>query len=171
MKIVRNFVLLFFTFLFSVMCSNGQTIVGTYAIKNVETGKLLRIKDANSSDGTPLVAYSPVNWKCMTWDFQQIDGRTYTLRNLFTNKTFQPVEEAVKEGTPLEQMPLAENKQNQEWEFIPVSEGVYQIKLKNSDLYLTPSDPKGKTNSPIILSSKKEGILQNWTIYLQDPKM
>src|SRR5665811_2339445 len=100
MKIVRSFVLLFFTFLFSVMCSNGQTIVGTYAIKNVETGKLLRIKDANSSDGTPLVAYSPVNWKCMTWDFQQIDGRTYTLRNLFTNKTFQPAEEAVKDGTP-----------------------------------------------------------------------
>ncbi len=151
--------------------ASGQNIKGTYAIKNVETGLLLRIKDANNQDKTPLVAYTPINWKCMTWDFQQVEGETYRLRNLFTNKTFQPVAKAKKEGVALEQMPLLKGEEIQEWEFIPVSKDVYQIKLKNSDLYLTPSDEHGQVNSPILLSGKKEGKLQNWTIYLQDPQM
>lgn len=46
--------------------TNGQTIQGTYAIKNVKTGMLLRVKDANGKNGTPLVAYNPENWKCKT---------------------------------------------------------------------------------------------------------
>ena len=41
------------------ICSTSfaQVIKGTYAIKNVQTGMLLRIKDADKKDGTPLVAY------------------------------------------------------------------------------------------------------------------
>lgn len=151
--------------------SYGQNIQGTYAIKNVETGLLLRIKDANNKDRTPLVAYPASNWKCMTWDFQQVEGETYRLRNLFTNKTFQPVAKVQKEGVALEQMPLLKNDESQEWEFIPVSIDIYMIKLKNSNLYITPSSEKNGVNSPIILSGKKEGKLQNWMIYLQDPKM
>ena len=151
--------------------SYAQNIQGTYAIKNVETGLLLRIKDANNTDGTPLVAYPASNWKCMTWDFQHVDGEIYRLRNLFTSKTFQPLARAKKEGVALEQMPLLKGDESQEWEFIPVSKSTYQIKLKNSNLYITPSDEDGKVNTPIILSGKKEGKLQNWTIYLQDSKM
>jgi hypothetical protein len=44
---------------FTVIQSFAQ-IKGTYAIKNVETGIVLRIKDANTADGTPIVAYSPL---------------------------------------------------------------------------------------------------------------
>ncbi|WP_449437400.1 hypothetical protein [Pedobacter steynii] len=46
--------------------SYSQEIKGTYAIKNVKTGMLLRVKDASGKNGTPLVAYAPQNWKCMT---------------------------------------------------------------------------------------------------------
>ena len=60
-----------------------QIIKGTYAIKNVQTGMLLRIKDANKKNGTLLVAYTPTDWKCMTWDFKHIEGQTYQLENLF----------------------------------------------------------------------------------------
>lgn len=50
--------------------SFSQDIKGNYAIKNVKTGMLLRVKDAASKNGTPLVAYNPQNWKCMTWDLK-----------------------------------------------------------------------------------------------------
>lgn len=149
----------------------AQNIKGTFAIKNMETGLLLRVKDANNADATPLVAYPAQNWKCMTWDFQQVEGETYRLRNLFTNKTFQPVGNERKEGAALEQRPLTAGNAVQEWEFIPVSKDVYRIKLKNTELYVTPSGRNGEVNMPIVLSAKKEGALQNWTIYLQDPKM
>ena len=94
-------------FLFFV-CSHfasAQVINGNYAIKNVQTGMLLRVKDANGKNGTPLVLYNPENWKCMTWDFKHIDGNTYQLQNLLTNKTFQP-KSAPAAGTALEEQPF-----------------------------------------------------------------
>nr|MDQ3073596.1 RICIN domain-containing protein [Bacteroidota bacterium] len=94
----------------------SQVIKGTYAIKNVETGMLLRIKDANKKDGTPLVAYEPVNWKCMTWDFKHVDGQTYQLKNLFTGKTFQAKD--FTDGSSLEQQPFSIATTSQEYEFV-----------------------------------------------------
>src|SRR5690554_4657725 len=103
----------------------SQVIRGTYAIKNVQTGILLRIKDAITKNGTPLIAYSTVNWKCVTWDFNHIDGETYQLRNLFTGKTFQPERQEPYEGVALNQQPLVLKQANQQYEFIPVKKNVY----------------------------------------------
>ncbi len=157
--------------LLSLTClpSFSQVIKGTYAIRNVETGMLLRIKDANKKDGTPLVAYSPVNWKCMTWDFHHVAGQTYQLKNLFTLKTFQPKNPIVLDGVSLEQWPLLEKKESQEYEFIPLEKSTYMIKLRNTDFYLTPSHNKDTENLEIILAKKKDGKLQQWTIYKQHP--
>lgn len=155
---------------FSISCSS-QVIKGTYAIKNAETGMVLRIKDASNKNGTPLVSYTPVNWKCVTWDFQHIEGETYQLKNLFTGKTFQPINKKITSGTAMEQQPIEANLTEQEYEFIPVEKNSYLIKLKNSDLYLMPSDHKGSVNSAIILAEKTGTKLQQWTIYEQHPKI
>lgn len=151
--------------------SMGQNIKGTYAIKNVSTGMLLRVMDANKKNETPIVAYSPTNWKCMTWDFIRLKENTYLLRNLFTNKTFQPQKGEVIEGMGLEQQPVHNNKTNQQWEFIAASDNTYMIRLKGSNLYVTPSDKSGTINSKIILAKKRADKTQHWTIYEQHPAM
>ena len=148
-----------------------QTIKGTYAIKNVQNGMLLRMQDANKKDGTALVAYSPVNWKCVTWDFTKIEGNSYQLRNLFTNKTFQPENMKPVNGTVLHQQPISLNQNNQLYEFILIEKDIYLIKLKNTELYLSPADPKGTVNSAIVVNEKKKGKEQWWTIYEQHPTM
>lgn len=148
----------------------SQVIKGTYAIKNVQTGMLLRIKDANKANGTPIVAYSPVNWKCMTWDFIHVEGRYYQLRNLFSQKTFQPGKMPVAEGASLAEQPLVEKELSQQYEFIPVARDTFFIRLKGADLYLTSPDGEAADNTPIILAPKQKSLLQQWTIYLQDPK-
>jgi hypothetical protein len=119
-----------------VITASAQTIKGTYAIKNVQNGMLLRIKDANGKNGTPLVSYDPQNWKCMTWDFKHAGGNTYQLQNLFTHKTFQPQTKA-SANVALEEQPLAENAATQQYEFEPVGKDTYLIKLKGTDLYVT----------------------------------
>ena len=149
----------------------AQVIEGTFAIKNVETGMVLRVKDANGANGTPLVAYSPVNWKCVTWDFKHVAGQTYQLRNLYTNKTFQPANAVVEEGLLLEQQPLVMKQVNQLYDFILVEKNVYLVKATGTDLYVTPVDKNGTTDTPIMLSAKNGGKLQQWTIYLQKPTM
>jgi hypothetical protein len=156
--------------LFGSIVSFAQVIKGTFAIKNSHTGMVLRIKDANKANGTPLVAYTPVNWKCVTWNFEHIEGQTYQLKNLITNKTFEYSGSGAIEGSSLTQQPLILKKAGQQYEFIAVEGHRYLIRLKNSDLYITPSDTIGSVNSSIVLAKKQEGDLQYWTIYEQDPK-
>ncbi len=149
----------------------SQNINGTFAIKNVKTGIYLRIKDANKSDGTPLVAYSPVNWKCATWHFNRIEGQNYQLKNLFTGKTFQSQETAPANGVALEQKPFISKEVNQQYEFIPVKGNIYLIRLRNTDLYITPGDNNGTVNSQIILAKKNGTDLQYWTLHEQKPEI
>jgi hypothetical protein len=147
----------------------SQVIKGTYAIKNVQTGMLLRPENANKKDATPIVLYTPVNWECMTWDFKSTGGNTYQLQNLFTDKTLQPVEPVTSGKVEVYQQPLLKNNLRQQWEFIPVAGDIYLIRLKNTDLYLTPADGEGPVNSGVILAGKKKGESQKWTIYEQHP--
>lgn len=171
---MKNFLclpILFIALIFGSSACFSQVIKGTYAIKNNETGMLLRIKDANKSNGTHLVAYSPVNWKCVTWDFKHVDGQSYQLKNLFTGKTFQPANPTPSDGIALEQQPLVLNQKEQQYEFIPVEKDSYLIRLKGTGLYITPSDNKGAENADIILGGKNGNKLQQWTIYEQKPTM
>lgn len=169
MKIITTTLLIAIDLFLSVT-GYSQVIKRTYAIKNVQTGLLLRIKDASRADGTPLVAYWPVNWKCVTWDFNYIEGQTYLLKNLFTAKTIQSLNNTAASGDALKQQPI-NNSVNQQYEFIPVERNVYLIRLKGTDLYVTPSDKNGTVNSSIILSKKEDSKLQQWTIYEQHPEI
>lgn len=148
----------------------AQDIKGNYAIKNVHTGMLLRIKDANSKNGTPIVAYYPENWKCMTWNFKKTDANTYQLQNLFSSKTLQPISSAAA-NVAFEEQPLVAGAQQQQYEFIAIKKDTYMVKLKGTDLYLTPADAKGTVNSAIILAPKKGTPDQLWSIYEQAPTM
>jgi len=150
--------------------ASSQDIKGNYAIKNVQTGMLLRVKDAASKNGTPLVAYYPENWKCMTWNFKKTDANTYQLQNLLTNKTFQPVA-AAGANVAFEEQPFSADDNKQQYEFINVKKDTYLIKLKGTDLYVTPADAKGTVNSAIILAAKRNTIDQQWFIYEQAPTM
>jgi hypothetical protein len=169
---MKNIIATFACVIFYVSCAcKAQDIIkGTYAIKNMQTGMVLRIKDANSKNGTPIVAYDPVNWKCVTWDFKHVSGQTYNLQNLFSGKTLQPVNANAADGNALEEQPLT-NNDVQRYEFIPVEKNVYLIKLRGTDLYIAPSDKEGKVNAQIILAKKDGTKLQQWTIYEQHPTM
>ena len=143
---------------------------GDFALKNVHTGKYVRIKDANGADGTPIVAYSPENWKCVTWQFQPSAAGSYTLKNLLSGKTLQPLKGETKPGTALEEQPLNGQKP-QEYELVAAGKEQYRIRLKGTNLFLTPSDPHGATNTPIVLQPEQTGDLQEWVLIEQHPTM
>lgn len=71
----------------------------------------------------------------------------------------------------LKQATLQEENVYEQWEFIPNGNDAYRIKLKNTELYLTPADNSGNTNTQVTLQKKSEGDLQLWTIYEQHPSM
>jgi len=111
-----------------------------------------------------------VNWKCVTWEFKPSGNGSHTLKNLFSGKTLQPLHGDAKAGVALEEQPL-DNSQTQEYEMLLVIKDQYLVRLKGTDLYLTPGDPDGSTNSKIILDKKREGDIQRWTLVEQHPTM
>ncbi|MGI4864902.1 MAG: RICIN domain-containing protein [Janthinobacterium lividum] len=155
---------------FSMWPATAQVLQGTFAIRNVKTGLLLRIQDARPADGTPLVAYTPTNWKCMTWNFEHVEGNVYRLQNLFTHKTFQP-DATPAAGAALRQRPLAANQVGQQWEFELGTAQTYRIRLRGTALYVAPANATGAANTPIVLAEKADTPLQFWTLYIQHPTM
>lgn len=137
----------------------------TFAIQNVETGNALRPKGANYESGVEIIAYPLKNWECITWEMIEIDTNTYLLKDLFTEKTFQPKSEP-KEGVGLWQQSMGGTKL-QYWEFIKQTDNTYLIRLKGTELYITTSS--NEIDSPIILMPKQDSKTQLWKLVRQTP--
>jgi hypothetical protein len=142
-----------------------QVISGAFAIHNVETRKNLRPYNAGVSDGNRIILYPHNEWKCLTWRFNHIEGTTYQLQNLYTEKTFEP-KSGTEAGVTLWQQPLKKDK-SQYWEFIGQPDETYLIRLKDTELYITLSSDK--TDSDIILMPYQNSSRQQWKLIEQYP--
>jgi len=149
-----------------ITSASAQIISGTYAIQNTKSGKNLRPYEAGSQDGNSIVLYNHVEWKCMTWNFINVEGNTYQLKNLYTSKTFQPKEVPVKTGSSLVQEPISKSAL-QQWEFIKTGNNSYYIRPKGTELYITALSDQ--TNSDIILKEKRSDDSQLWRLVEQHP--
>lgn len=136
----------------------------SYAIQNIATNNCLRVHDANPADDTEIISYSNNNWECITWELIELQKNIYLLKNLYTEKTFQPLKN--EGGSKLIQKPLGGDSLKY-WEFIKTSGDNLRIRLKGTELYLTITSQDD--NSLIILQTKKESQSQLWKLIKQSP--
>lgn len=137
----------------------------TYAIQNVQTGMDIRLFNAGWKDGTQIVQYKHHNWECMTWQMIKLTDGSYLLKNLYSDKTFQPERDAA-EGVGLILHPLEAND-GQYWEFIEAVNDSWYIRLKGTELYVTPSSEEN--NAKLILEPLTETEFFRWTLIEQHP--
>ena len=123
-------------------------------IRNVQYGLLLRPRDANNADGTPLVLYSAQPWKCMTWTVKPSEnsgGLVASLKNRFTSKTF-----AEAEGGTVKQTPF---RADRVWKFEKLDDSRWRI--------LDPVDGKALTardEETVALDEWKDAPGQKWEV-------
>lgn len=142
-----------------------QNYENTYAIQNVGTGKDIRVYNAGNDDGTKIILYSHNNWECITWQLIGLENNTYLLKNLYTQKTFQP-SSAPATGVNLWQQTLGGSRL-QYWEFIEQEDATYLIRLKDTELYLTTTSDEN--NSDIVLMPRQDSDMQEWRLVRQNP--
>ena len=141
--------------------------VNAYAIQNVKTGKDIRVHNASINDEAKIILYSHHSWECMTWQFIQLEGDTYLLKNLYTQKTFRPSLSPAS-GVDLWQQPLGGDSL-QYWEFLKQADEKYLIRLKDTELYITVTSDSN--NSPIVLMPLQNTTEQQWVLIRQSPIM
>lgn len=139
--------------------------VNTFAIQNVKTSMDIRPHNAGIQDERAIIQYNHHNWECMTWQLIKLKDETYLLKNLYTQKTFQP-SAAPEAGIALWQQPL-EATDFQYWDFIKQDDGSYLIRLSDTELYISVSS--GKNNSPIVLMPLQNTAEQKWILIEQHP--
>jgi hypothetical protein len=106
----------------AVADTQPSTLAGqSFQIENLDQLLLLRPRDANSANGTPLVLYPHEAWKCMTWKLES-SGDGYRLMNYFTHKTMQPDAAAV-----VEEPATKTDAPEQQWKFISLGNDLYRI--------------------------------------------
>jgi hypothetical protein len=142
----------------------------SFQIRNHKYGDLLRPKDANSADGTPIVLYPAQPWKCMTWKFQLSGESGIQMQNHFTSKTF-----AAKTGdqaqVPISQIPLAKDSQQRPtWQLTRLSDGSYKIADAKSGKALTAAKAESDSAPRIVLEAWHDGADQKWDLLEIDPK-
>lgn len=142
-----------------------QNYANTYAIQNIRTGKCIRPYNAGNEDGTNIISYDLNNWECITWQMIELDKNTYLLKNLYTQKTFEP-SVSPESGVGLWQQTLGGSRL-QYWEFIEQSGDTYLIRLKDTELYVTATSDKN--NSDIILMPRQDSDSQQWRLIRQNP--
>jgi hypothetical protein len=142
-----------------------QDKVNTYAIQNVKTNRCIRPYNAGFQDNNKIILYDLNNWECITWQFIGLNNDTYLLKNLYTEKTFQSVTDAV-EGATMWQKPLGGSNQ-QYWEFLKQDDGTYLIRLKGTELYLTAKSEE--QNADIVLKPLQNSTDQQWKLIEQHP--
>jgi hypothetical protein len=143
--------------------TNSTTEVqsGIYSLRNRESSLLLRPRDAGRADGNTMVLYPEYNWKCLKWDIASTEGE-YTLRNLFTDKTFQPADSSPKAGSPVLQQTIDSAEKLQRWDILPSADGYVKIRLAGTELYLMPAVPNAEINTALVLSPWKDLPAQHW---------
>lgn len=142
-----------------------RNYANTYAIQNVANGKDIRPYNAANEDGTKIILYSHNDWECLTWQLIGLEDNTYLLKNLYTQKSFQPSFTPAS-GVTLWQQTLGGSRL-QYWEFIKQSNGNYLIRLKDTGLYLTADSDEN--NADIILMPLQGSDNQQWRLIRQNP--
>ncbi|MFD1670911.1 RICIN domain-containing protein [Agrilactobacillus yilanensis] len=136
-----------------------------HMIQNVSSGKVIRPRDAQITDGTPIIQYTPQNWECTTWQFIDLGNSEYLFKDLYTQKSFQPVSTPV-DGVELEQQAIGGNPL-QHWIIHKLADEAISIQLKGTNLFIT--SPDNKVNSRLQLRPYTGSSTQQWHLKEQRP--
>jgi hypothetical protein len=142
----------------------------TYQIRNMKYRELLRPRDANSANGTPIVLYPDQPWKCMTWQLQQVSESVFCLKNLFTSKTFCSGADT-NALSSVSQVPLGKTLvASSAWQFTRLEDGSYKISDSKSGKVLTAAKSPEQSEARIVVSSWQNLDEQKWVLIKLDPR-
>lgn len=157
------------TLLMAEPAAPGATTPDSYQVRNKQYGDLLRPRDANNADGTPIVLYPAQTWKCLTWKFHPAGEGEFQLQNHFTSKTFAAKDQG--DQPAVTQVPFGKDSASRPtWKVTKLADGTYKITDAKSGKALTALKEAGGSSPRVILQAWQDTAGQKWELLKIDPK-
>ncbi len=110
-----------------VAASGGPQAGGTYTVTNAGNGKAVDVKYQATTDGAPVIQYSPTGGTNQQWKLADAGNGAFTLAAVHSGKCADvPVDKVGADGAQLQQLSCSGGA-NQKWKVEPVGQDVYRL--------------------------------------------
>ncbi|WP_241768076.1 RICIN domain-containing protein [Haloferax sp. ATB1] len=105
---------------------SGILADGIYEIQNVNSGKVMEVADASTSDGANVRQWAANDCTCQRWWVEYIGGGEYRIVNENSNRALDVPDGTTTDGASLQQWPWFTGAA-QKWNIIDNGDGTYRI--------------------------------------------
>jgi hypothetical protein len=152
------------TQIYKVTNSSSNTFFsGVYTITARNSGLVLDVKGAGTTNGTPIQQYTSNNTDAQKWLIENIGNGYYKLTAKCSNKVLDVRGISMSAGEIVHQWDFV-NGDNQKWKIEDLQNGYYKLTAKHSNLALSVSGASTNIEASIIQLPWQAGFNQQWSI-------
>ncbi|MFB6308263.1 MAG: RICIN domain-containing protein, partial [Haloarculaceae archaeon] len=141
---------------------SGPISEGRYYITNVNSGKLLEVANAGTSNGDNIRQYSDTGCTCQQWDLTQNRDGTYNIRNVNSGLLMEVNGADYSEGATVQQYERTGHP-CQRWRIVENSDGTYRIEAEHSGHVADVYNAQTSDGADVIQWGYWGGDNQKWT--------
>ncbi|WP_083870313.1 family 43 glycosylhydrolase [Haloterrigena salina] len=139
---------------------DGTLPAGTYRISNVNSGLLLEVGDADTSEGATVNQWSDTGHPCQEWELIEHGDGTYRLENVHSGHVLSVADGSTSEGANLVQRAWGDAA-DQRWRLIE-GDGSYRLENDASGYVADVLEASTENGADVIQWSRLGGDNQRW---------
>ncbi|MFB6308262.1 MAG: RICIN domain-containing protein [Haloarculaceae archaeon] len=142
--------------------ASGPITEGVYHIRNVNSGKLLEVGSADTSDGANIQQWSDSGCACQDWRVTDWGNGEYALEAMHSGKLAEVADASTSDGANVQQWP-SNGHPTQRWFIIENSDGTYRLENVNSGKVMDVEGGSTSDGGDVIQWGWWGGDNQKWT--------
>ena len=141
----------------------AQIPEGTYRVTNVNSGKLLEVANAATSDGANVRQYGDTGCSCQEWNVSANGDGTYTFANANSGKLLEVANVDTSDGANVRQYSDT-GCGCQDWTVVDNGDGTYRLEAAHSGKVAEVYEGSGADGANVNQWTWNGGAWQRWTL-------
>ncbi|ELY97678.1 family 43 glycosylhydrolase [Natrialba aegyptia] len=143
--------------------TTGPLAEGTYRVANVETGSLLEVADASTSDGANVRLYPDTGHACQRWRVRDWGNEAYAFENANSDQLLEVAGASTTDGGNIQQWP-SNGHPTQRWHLLENGDGTYRLENINSGLVADTANGSNGDGTNVLQRPWTGADSQRWTV-------
>ncbi len=141
----------------------STTVIQTYYLVNRNSGKVMDVNGASTSNGASVIQYTNHQGLNQQWQEVNVGGGYVELVNVNSGLALEVPNASTSQGTQLDQWSY-HGGTNQQWQLVSAGGGYYTIVNRNSGMLADVSGRSTADSAPVIQWPSNGGTNQQWQL-------